>query len=65
MNNAHNRVGHEEFLSVVEAAKLLGVSRNSLDEAVAHGKIPHNRIGKRIVFSRSALISWAGASRKP
>ena len=56
-------------LSVMEAAVLLGVSRNSLYEAVRRGEVPHLRIGRRIVISRrqlenlvDGLVENAGAS---
>ena len=56
-------------LTVVEAADLLGVSRNSLYEAVRRGEVPHLRIGRRIVIPRrqlegllDGLIDGAGAS---
>ena len=42
-------------LTVIEAAKLLGVSRNSLYEAVRRGEVPHLRIGRRILVPRSRL----------
>jgi excisionase family DNA binding protein len=44
-------------LTVIEAAELLGVSRNSLYEAVRKGEVPHLRIGRRIVIPRRQLES--------
>ena len=56
-------------LTVIEAAALLGVSRNSLYEALRRDEIPHLRIGRRIVISRrqlenmvDGLIESSGAS---
>ena len=56
-------------LTVTEAAELLGVSRNSLYEAVRRNEIPHLRIGRRIVIPRrqlenmlDGLIESSGAS---
>jgi len=42
-------------LTVVEASELLGVSRNSLYEAIRRGEVPHLRIGRRIVIPRRQL----------
>jgi len=36
-------------LSIPEAAKILGISRNGCYEAVQRGEIPTIRIGKRIL----------------
>jgi excisionase family DNA binding protein len=56
-------------LTVSEAAQLLGVSRNSLYEAVRRNEVPHLRIGRRIVIPRrqlenllDGLFESAGAS---
>ncbi len=37
-------------VTVEQAAKLLGISRNSAYEAVRQGQIPSIRIGKRLVI---------------
>ena len=42
-------------LSVDEAARVLGLSRNSCYQAVETGAIPSLRIGKRILIPRFAL----------
>ena len=42
-------------VSVPEAAKLLGIARNSAYNAVHEGRLPHLKIGKRIVVPRVAL----------
>ena len=47
----------EESLTVTvpQAARLLGIGRNSAYVAIERGDIPHVRIGKRIVVPRAAL----------
>ena len=50
MSNAENLT-----LSVVEAARLLGISRNLCYEAIRTGEIPSLRIGKRVLVPRRAL----------
>jgi excisionase family DNA binding protein len=47
-----------EVLSADEAAEFLGVSKWALYDACARAEIPHRRIGRRIVFSRRALMVW-------
>lgn len=41
--------------SVDEAAKLLGISRNSAFRAVQTGELPSIRIGRRILIPRDRL----------
>lgn len=41
--------------SVDEAAAVLGIGRGSAYEAIAQGKIPHLRFGRKIVVPRAAL----------
>ena len=45
-------------MSAQKAADFLGVSRQTLYESAGRHEVPHRRIGKRYIFSRSALLSW-------
>ena len=47
--------------TVDEAAKLLGVSRNSLYEAVRADKLPTIRLGRRIMIPKHGLLEFMGA----
>lgn len=47
-----------EVLNVEQVADLLGVGRNSVYEAANRGEIPHRRIGRRLIFSRTAVMEW-------
>lgn len=47
-----------EVMNVDEVATFLRVNRNTVYEAVAARRIPHQRLGRRILFSRSALLQW-------
>src|SRR6266516_368658 len=47
-------------LTVIEAARLLGISRNSAYEAVRQGEIPSVRIGRRIIVPLHALDQLLG-----
>lgn len=42
-------------LSVADAARILGISRNHAYKAVARGEIPSIRIGGKILVPRQAL----------
>ena len=46
------------LLSVVQAAKVLGISKNLCYEQINEGLIPHVRIGRRVLVSRVALRDW-------
>jgi excisionase family DNA binding protein len=47
--------GERLTLSVEEAAKLLGISRNSAYEAVRLGQLPVLKFGRRLLIPRAAL----------
>jgi len=47
-------------LTVREAAKLLGISRNTAYEAIARGEIPSVRLGKRLIVPRHQLMQLLG-----
>ena len=52
-------------LTVREASKLLGLSRNSAYQGVLTGEIPHIKVGKRILIPRRALeVMLESASKK-
>lgn len=52
-----------EVMSVDEAAQFLGLDRNTVYDAAGRGEIPHRRIGKRILLSRTQLVAWLGACK--
>jgi excisionase family DNA binding protein len=41
--------------SVAEAAKILGISRNTAYDAVKSGQVPIVKIGRRLLVPRAAL----------
>ncbi len=47
-----------EVMSADEVAEFLGVDRNTVYDYAGRGAIPHQRLGKRILFRRGALLSW-------
>jgi excisionase family DNA binding protein len=38
------------------AAKILGISKETLDRYMKMGKLPHHRIGKRVLLTYSDLV---------
>lgn len=52
-----------DVLTADDAAAFLGVSRWTLYAAANRHEIPHRRLGRRMLFSRRALLLWLeGAS---
>ena len=50
-----------EVLNVEQVAALLGLNRNTVYDAANRGEIPHRRIGRRLIFSRAAVLEWLAA----
>jgi excisionase family DNA binding protein len=48
----------KEILNVDEAAALLGVHRQTVYDYASAGEIPHRRLGRRLLFSRRAIVAW-------
>ena len=57
------------LLTVAEAARLLRISRNLCYELIAQGRLPHLRLGRRILVPRYGLEQWiareSGSSPPP
>jgi excisionase family DNA binding protein len=54
---------HGDVVTADEAAGILAVSRWSLYAAANRHEVPHRRLGRRMLFSRRALLLWLeGAS---
>ena len=47
-----------EVMTAAEVGAFLGLSRNSVYEAAARGEIPCRRVGRRLIFSRQAIVVW-------
>jgi excisionase family DNA binding protein len=46
------------LLSAAEAARLLGVSESSLRRRVKEGLLRQVRIGRRVLYSKQAIVWW-------
>ena len=51
-------------LSMGQAARAIGISERSLWTLANSGRIPHKRIGRRIVFSVDELRRWLAAAEQ-
>lgn len=52
---------NHEVLSADEVAALLRVDRKTVYDYAGRGVIPHRRLGKRLLFSREAIMAWLAA----
>jgi excisionase family DNA binding protein len=48
----------DDVIDVAGVGKMLRIGRNTLYEMVARNEIPHRRFGRRIRFSRAAIMRW-------
>lgn len=48
----------DDVMSADEVAELLGVNRNTVYDAANRQEIPHRRLGRRMLFSRAAIMAW-------
>ncbi len=49
-----------DIMCADDVASWLKVDRKTVYNAATRGKIPHQRLGKRLLFSRAALVAWLG-----
>lgn len=59
---ATNHKPEKLTLTVIEAAGLLGLSRNTVYQGIWRGEIPYIKVGKRILIPRDALRKMLEAS---
>jgi excisionase family DNA binding protein len=52
------------LLSAKEAAKALGISTRTLHTLTADNVVPSVRIGRRRLYSRTALVAWVAQQAK-
>jgi excisionase family DNA binding protein len=52
-----------ECMKASELATFLGVNKKTVYAYALRGLIPHRRLGRRIVFSRSQVVAWLGACK--
>ncbi len=47
-----------DVMTADEVAVFLGVDRNTVYDFATRGVIPHQRLGKRLLFRRGAIVAW-------
>jgi excisionase family DNA binding protein len=52
------RVRRGDVLTADEVAAWFRVDRKTVYDAAGRGELPHRRLGKRLLFSRAALVDW-------
>ena len=55
----------KEFLTLIEAADFLDLSKSSVYSKVSQGMITHIKKGKRLYFSKEDLISYLNQGKVP
>lgn len=48
----------KQTMTVAEAANYIGVSKDLIYQSVRENTIPNIKLGRRILFRKSALDSW-------
>lgn len=56
---------NHDFIDLGEVQEITGFSRAKIYQLTSRKKIPHFRLGGKLRFSRSDLISWVEAHRVP
>ena len=54
-HDEEGKISNRETVTVLEAAKILGIGRNTAYDGVANGTIPSIKIGRRMVVPLEAL----------
>lgn len=65
MQNEMPTNGERATLTVGEAAKILGISRNSAYQGILIGEIPYIKIGRRILVPKAALMKLLESADEP
>lgn len=52
----------KDVMTADEVAVFLGVDRNTVYDFAHRGVIPHQRLGKRLLFRRGAVVAWLDTS---
>ncbi len=47
-----------DIISAREVSALLGLKENGVYDGAARGEIPSRRVGRRVLFSRRAIVAW-------
>lgn len=59
-----NNNQHDDLLTRKQACALLGISLPTLSKYVAAGKLPYSRIGKKVLFNKTAILESISKVRR-
>ena len=48
----------KDIMTAKQAAQFLGVHPNTIYLAAERKQIPHRRLGRKLLFSRSVIMEW-------
>ncbi len=54
----------KDLICLSEASTLLGLARSTIYNLVSQRRIPNSKKGKRLYFSRRALLAWVESGRR-
>ena len=55
--------GEPAVMDADQVAAFLGVDRKTVYDYAGRGEIPHRRLGKRLLFSRQAIVAWLASCK--
>lgn len=44
--------------TAAEVAQVIGISKNAVYDAVERNRIPHVRLGRRVLFPKQPVLDW-------
>ncbi|MEC4005882.1 helix-turn-helix domain-containing protein [Flavobacterium sp. SUN052] len=53
----------DAFMTIDETAKLIKLAKSSIYGLVHQKKIPFNKVGKKLYFSKSDILQWISAGK--
>lgn len=56
--NSSDSSADDTFMTIEETAKLINLAKSSVYGLVHQKKIPFNKVGKKLYFSKPAILQW-------
>lgn len=54
----------KQYLTADQVLEIVPVARGTLYQYTSKGKIPHYKLGNRLVFERSEILAWLKSKRR-
>lgn len=61
MNSENAALKERVAYSIKDIMKLTGLARGTIDKEIRAGKLPHKRVGRKIIVTAEALKAWLEA----